>query len=336
MSFLLRITMVSAVLLFLSGCSAIYKPTAWIVYDYTEDHAIPYTLTSDDPGMVCGLSEALAPGLLSFSTVAYTPNKAAITMYMMAGTCAEELAQEEALTYLRALKAHNVDEAKDARIREKRHFAVAAQRQYAAYRHMVDQYIEPGDACPKLKKKDEVYWVMGNLAGVQAVMSDMRAQNVVNVPKDIAMKAVRGMQCVNNERWWGLPQAAQASIAIMMPDSSAGAADPWVAMEAASEMASVSGVRMAHAIEVMVADSTGHEDRLKNAIRRHADAIKTTPSLPAFRLMDLVASRQILAVSDRMWTEATGSRTPIEGLGTFWDDVVDQGPMFDIDDLLGD
>jgi len=41
-------------------------------------------------------------------------------------------------------------------------------------------------------------------------------------------------------------------------------------------------------------------------------------------------------VSDRLWTEATGSRTPVGGLGTFWDDAPKAVPSFDIDDLLGE
>src|SRR5690606_40769882 len=109
--------------------------------------------------------------------------------------------------------------AKDARIREKRAFAVAAQRQYQAYQHMVAEFGAPGEQCTKLSKSEQIYWVLGNLAGMQAVMSDLRAGSVVNVPKDIAMKTVRGLQCVDNQRWWGLPQALQGGAWIMMPDN---------------------------------------------------------------------------------------------------------------------
>jgi hypothetical protein len=53
-------------------------------------------------------------------------------------------------------------------------------------------------------------------------------------------------------------------------------------------------------------------------------------------MLDIVATKQVLAVSDRLWTEATGSRTPIGGLGTFWDDQSPAEEALDIDDLLGD
>jgi hypothetical protein len=52
--------------------------------------------------------------------------------------------------------------------------------------------------------------------------------------------------------------------------------------------------------------------------------------------LDIVATQQILAVSDRLWTEATGSRTPIGGLGTFWDDASPAEEALDINDLLED
>ncbi len=336
MPFISRLLLSALALSALSGCSTIYRTTGWFAYDYTEDYAIPYTMKGSDPDMVCGLTSSMTPALMSFTELTYSPDRAAITMYMMAGSCAEEKAHEEALAYLRAFRAQNVNEAKDARIREKRRFAVAAARQYQAYRHMVAEFGEPGGDCPALDDDDEIYWVLGSIAGMQAVMSDLRSQSAVNVPKDIAMKSVRGLQCVDNVRWWGLPQALQAGIWVMMPDTAPKGIDPWQEMKAASRIATASGVRMAHAIEVVIADGSGNSGQLRDAIRRHADSLQTVPSDPDYRMMDIMADRQILAVSDRLWTEATGSRTPAGSLGTFWDDAPAQLNPLDIDDLLGD
>merc|ERR1712000_446169 len=141
-----------------------YRTTGWFAYDITEDYAIPYSLKGNDPQMACGLATAMTPALMSFTELTYTPDRAAVSMYMMAGSCAEEKAHEEALSYLRAFKAQNVSEAKDARIREKRQFAVAAQRQYQAYRHMVAEFGEPGESCPELDRDQEIFWVLGSLA----------------------------------------------------------------------------------------------------------------------------------------------------------------------------
>lgn len=336
MAFLSRILLGLIAFSALSGCSTIYRTTGWFAYDYTEEYAIPYTMKEGDPEMACGMTTALAPALLSFTELTFTPDRAAVSMYMMAGSCAEEKAHEEALSYLRAFKSQNINEAKDARIREKRLFAVAAARQYQAYQHMVAEFGEPGESCPDLSDDEEIYWVLGSIAGMQSVMSDLRSQSSVNVPKDIAMKAVRGLQCVDNVRWWGLPQALQAGIWVMMPDTAPKGTDPWREMENASRIATASGVRLAHAIEVVIADGSGNAEQLRKAIRRHADSLKTVPSNPDYRMMDIMASRQILAVSDRLWTEGTGSRTPVGALGTFWDDEKPQMNALDIDDLLED
>ncbi len=43
---------------------------------------------------------------------------------------------------------------------------------------------------------------------------------------------------------------------------------------------------------------------------------------------------QLRAISDRLWTAETGSRTPIGKLGTFWDDPKDAVEMIEISDLL--
>jgi len=331
-----RLMLLAVAITFISGCSTIYRTTGWFAYDYTEDYAIPYSMKGNDVDMACGLSTAMTPALLSFTELTYTPDRAAVAMFMMAGSCAEEQAREETLAYLRAFKAQNVSEAKDARVREKRRFAVAAQRQYQAYQHMVAEFGEPGGDCPQLDEDEEMFWVMGSIAGMQAVMSDLRSQNSVNVPKDIAMKAVRGVQCADNVRWWGLPQALQAGLWVMMPDTAPQGVDPWKSLEQASRLATASGVRMAHAIEVVIADGSGNRGYLRDAIRRHAGSIKTVEANPEYRMMDIMADRQILAVSDRMWTEATGSRTPVGGLGTFWDDAPPSTGGLDIDDLLGE
>jgi len=336
MSFLSRVLITAMTLFTLSGCSIIYMQMGWVVYDLTDRHVTPYTMTIDDVGVACSTTQGLQPLINAFTRVTSTDDLANLMMNMMAGSCAEEAAVEESLAYIRAFKNQNINEAKDARVREKRQYAIAATRQYRAYQHMVDEFGEPGEKCPRLNHDEGVYRTLGNLAGLQSVLNDLKAQSVVNVPKDIAMKAVRGLQCLDNEEYWGVPAAASAGLKILMPDSSdTSATDPWVELETASRTATENGVRLAHAVEILVADGGGHTDRVKEAIRRHAASLKTNPSHRDYRLLDVVASRQIRAVSDRMWTDATGSRTPVGEFGTFWDDVDESAaPVMDIDDLL--
>ena len=321
---------------FLTGCSTVYTTTAWFAYDFSEDYAMPYVMSTDDTGMGCAMGEAMTPAIMAFSEVAYTPDKMATMMYMQSGACAEAAAGEEGLAYLRAYKTQNIDEAKDARIRQKRQFAVAAKRQYKAWQHLVAEFGVPGEECPSLSDDDEIFWMLGLISGLQAVMSDVRAQGEVGVPKDIAMKAVRGSQCLNNEKWWGLPQAMQAAVWTMLPDNAPEGVDPWSELKAAAALSGREGVRLAQAVEVTIADGSGDVDRLKDAIRRHAESIETQSPDPSYRMLDTVAHQQILAVSDRLWTDATGSRTPIGEFGTFWDDPTPAQEVLDIDDLLGD
>lgn len=151
------------------------------------------------------------------------------------------------------------------------------------------------------------------------------------------MKSVRGIQCVDNVRWWGLPGALQAGLWIMMPDTAPKGTDPWQKMAEAEQIATASGVRLAHAIAVIIADGTGHNKQLRNAIKVHGDSLKIKDSSPKYALIDQLGSRHVQAISDRLWSEATGARTPVGGLGTFWDDKP-KAPInaINIDDLLGD
>ena len=54
------------------------------------------------------------------------------------------------------------------------------------------------------------------------------------------------------------------------------------------------------------------------------------------KLVDLLASDQLLQISDRMWMQNTGTRTPIGAYGTFWDDKKETKKLDQnlIDDLL--
>lgn len=326
------ITAIASVYL-LSGCSLIFKSTGDMTFKYSEEYALPYSLTTDDTDMSCDMSDALTPMLLSFSEVTDMPHRLSTLMHMMSGTCVEGEAREEELTYLRAINSKNIAEAKDARIRQKRLYALAAKRQYRAYKHTVVEFGQPGEECPDLDRDEEIFWVMGLLSGVQSVMADLKSQGQEGVPADIAMKSVRGMSCVNNARWFGIPMSMQAAVWSMMPDSAPEGVDAWKQMEAASALASSTGVRLAHAMEVIVADGAGDQEKLRNAIRKHAKSLEERKSNRKMRMMDKMATMQVQAVSDRLWTEATGSRTPVGGLGTFWDDEKPSAAM-DIDDLL--
>jgi hypothetical protein len=51
-------------------------------------------------------------------------------------------------------------------------------------------------------------------------------------------------------------------------------------------------------------------------------------------MVDAMATQMILAISDRLWMENTGHRTPMGRLGTFWDDQKKAVETMDLDGLL--
>ena len=47
-----------------------------------------------------------------------------------------------------------------------------------------------------------------------------------------------------------------------------------------------------------------------------------------------MATNMIVAISDRLWVEHTGHRTPMGQLGTFWDDQPENVETMSLDGLL--
>lgn len=318
-----------------SGCSLIYKSTGDILINYAEDQAVPYLMATDDPTMACAMSEGMGPLFFSFGTVTTPPDKLATLLYLMTAMCSEEKAWNEELRYLRAVQARNISEAQDARIAEKRYLALTAQRQLRGYEALVRSYGEPGGKCPKLKTdNDELYWLVGLLDGVQGLFSDLKAEGAAGVPLDVASRAARGSECIDTDKWWGLPLALRAAVWTAIPSTKPKNEDPYARLDEASKIGLRQGVRVAQVLELQIYLGQGKVEKAKEIIRAHAKAKKTSPSDPQLVILDEVATRQILAVSDRMWTEATGKRTPIGGLGTFWDDKKKEVESLDLDSIL--
>lgn len=320
----------------LSGCTLIYKGAGKTAIAYAEDIALPFVLRMDDPQMGCTLSESLAPVVFSFGEVTKPPDRLAILFYLMSASCAESKAWEAHLHHLRALQREEVLEAQDARIVQKRYLTLAARRQLASYNSMVLTLGEPGDTCPKFDNEEEgFYWLVGLLAGLQAIFSDLSNEGQVGVPLNIAGKVVSGATCLDNDRWWGVPQAMQAAVGSFKPVADLGSGvDVHSVISEASRLGEAKRVRLAHVLEAYVYLGLGDDERLKEVIRRHADVVSSVPADERFKMLDVIATVQLQAISDRLWTQAVGKRTPVGGLGSFWDDPVPEVDAVSIDDLL--
>ncbi len=324
----------------MSGCSQINKTGANIALGFAENHLIPPVFKIDDVGMGCASGEALTPLMMATESLGADPHEIAVVLYASAGLCAEQRAFEYELSYLRASKANLIDQATDDRIMQKRMAELAARRQFEAYKNL-EAYFETrkkwviGTTCPKFKRDfDEVVYMLGLITGVQAMVNDIAAQQVVGVPKDIAAKVERAMQCLDNNKWWGAPLATRATIWTLLPGAGDGKGDPWETIKQNMRVADRTGVRLPYALYAMAAQAKGDEALIRDALQQYA-ATKDAAVNPNYRLVDAMARVIIENISDRYWTEKTGSRTPLGSLGKFWDDkAAEQDDGVQIDDLL--
>ena len=332
----LTLIMLTGCLIF-SGCSTLYKPAGDTLIGYAKDKALPYLMTTDDPQMACTLSNGLGPLFLSFETVTTPPDSLAVLFYTLTGMCAEMQAWEEELRFFRALRQENATEAQDARIAYKRLMALAAQRELRGYQKSTQVFGEMGELCPELTNDSEQFtYLIGLLNGLQAVFSDVKSGGIVQVPMNVAAKAARGTHCLNNQQWWGLPQAIRAAVWITLPSLKPEEVKPYQALDKAVDIGLQAGLRTAQLIALQVYAGQGKIQQVRQIIQSHKQARQNTPAEPSVKLLDEMASLQILAISDAMWSEATGKRTPIGKLGTFWDDSPPKQLLetLDIDELL--
>lgn len=336
------VTAATAALL-LTGCSQVIKGGANIALGFAERHIVPPIIAMDDADMACASGNATTPLIMSTKAMGADPAKIGVLLYTSAGVCAENNALNAELRYMRASKANQIEEAKDARIEQKRWAETAARRQYAAYLLFAEHYeakykIKLGDQCPSMKKDlDKTVYLMGLVSGLQAVTNDINAGGAVNVPKDIAAIVERGMTCLNNEQFWGAPNAVRAAIWTLLPGASDGKPDPWQVMKDSSALGERAGVRLPQALYVIAAQATGDQAKLRDALRTYGRSIEEgKPVNQTYRLVDAIARQMIQNASDRYWTENTGMRTPEDGYNHFWDETATDDSGLSLDNLLDD
>lgn len=306
-----------------------------MLISYAEDQGVPYMLATDDVAFSCSMVESFAPFLSSFSRVTTPPDKLAILFYLMSASCTEFKAWEEELRYLRAIHDKNSIEAQDARIAQQRFLGLVARRQLTGYHYLVLVFGEPGAECPEFDSdNDELYWLMGLLNGIQAVVNDIASGGYVEVSMDIAAKVGQGASCLDNEKWWGVPDAIQAAIGMTIPGNRAEDGDPVEILKHSLHIGSQQGIFVAQVLALQVYLGQGEIEEVKHIIRNYAGLAIQATGNKAFKILNQVAKLQIQAISDRLWTEATGKRTPLGKIGTFWDGPARNVETIDIDDIL--
>jgi hypothetical protein len=324
----------------LSGCGVVnhmmYKTTGDVMQGFSRSHTVPFLMESNDLAMGCAMSEATAPLLMSFGRVTNEPDQLAVMLYLSAGGCAEEEAREHELAALAAMHAMNGNAAEDAMIRQKRAHTVAARRYYTAWQHHNAHYGNPADGeCPDFDDDmDEFIYMAGLLSGLQALNAQIQSTSSIGVPANVGSIAARATSCLDNEKWWGAPMALRATVWAMIPGAQPEGEDAFERLAIAGEQGDAAGVRLPHVFHAIAALNKGDESMVRDVIREHAESVENTPANEDWRFVDAMATDMIVAVSDRLWVENTGHRTPMGQLGAFWDDRQEEVETMDLDDLL--
>ena len=320
----------------LGGCTKqIFRMTAGITERFAEDYMLPYMMTTTDLRMSCAMAESMTPIMMTMKQFNPGLEKVTIMSMISASLCSQEVAFEKELEYQRALYTRNNTDAQDARIAMKRHYKTTAERQYAAYQRMVKFYGEPGGKeCPRLLDDvEQMNYLVGLLSGLQAIYSDTQATSGL-VPRNIAAKVERAAACLDAEKWFGVPLAIRATIWTLLPGALPEGEDNWARLDEADQMGEQSKVRLAHVFHALAAHSKGDKDRVRAIIKKHAEITKNVASEREFRQLDAMATSQLTALSDLMWTEAKGHRTPVGKFGKFWDERAKATNAIDLDDIL--
>lgn len=320
----------------LSGCTNMaYKFAGDQMMKFGKKEMAPYLMQMDDVPMLCGTAESLTPLLMTFEAVGTDPNQMAVMVYMGAALCSETDAFEYELEAIRATQQGRFEDAKDARIAQKRAHMLAAKRQQISYQRFLAYYGDlPPGKCPKQLKGDidELIFLLGMVSGVKAMLNDIQSGGAVNVPKDVGGKILYWTQCLDNAKWWELPSGMRSTVWNFLPALAPEGAKPMEDQARVAKVGEQAGIRLAHAIWAISAYGNGDVDMTKRALREFAEAPKTHPVDQKFLILDAVATEIVMGISDRMWTEAVGTRTPAGAVGTFPDDKPKASG--NIDDLL--
>lgn len=327
-------TFFAAAAITLSGCNGMIGN---VLADTTNKMILPKVMNLGDVGVGCAAGEALGGMIVAYGDYSKKAKRASVMTSLSAAMCMDDVVWEAELEGMRALRAGDVEAAKDAKARQQRAHYIAAERYLAAHMALKETYGVPGpdEECPKLKKpEDQLTYMLGLSAGVLAVLNDGGAGMALGVPLDIPAGVTRGAQCLDDDVWWGAPRALQAALWALMPEAP-GADDPWKTFNESAAKGKAANVRLSGAFKVQSAASIGNEAKVREGIREHAANLKEAPADPAWRMLDVYGSAIVLHESDKIWTQATGHRTPFGEFGTFPDDVAADDVQVE-DDMFDD
>lgn len=321
-----------ASLLLCQACAGILGSTT---AGLNANYILPTVLASGDVGVGCAAGESLGAMVDAFGPYSKKAARATVLPRISAAMCLEDDVREAQLARARAYRADDFDGLRDAQALEERAHLVAAARYLGGWEALAAEYGVPdeGEACPQLKSEmDQLSYLLGLSGGVLAVLHDLGAQGRAGVPQSIPAAVSRGATCLDDERWWGVPTAMQASLWALQPGLP-GAGDVWATLEASVARGEAAGVRLSTAYLVQTAATVGQPERVRAGIRRDAAHRAAHPANATWAMLDTYGGQIVLHESDRVWSELAGHRTPLMEYGKFPDDKPPEEPP--ALDLLG-
>lgn len=333
----IRAALMASALFLIHGCSIIYKTTGHVVASLSEDAVVPYMLAQDDMQMACN-SYSLSPLISSFEEVGTDIRELGILLYSVGGLCTQVDAQKYEMSYLMAIKNGDGMKAQDSLTLFKRTHKQAAKNYLRSYNYMIDFFEPEENECPDFDNDfQELTWLLGQMSGALALLSDSSADLSVGIPRNIPAKVEGWIGCIDNEKWWGAPNGLQAAVWTTLPAVAPENANPPAVLVNSQNLSLETGVRIGYALRAMSMLGEGKTAQVKQVIRDFAKTNENgfTPD-PNFKMIDTIAEQIILGISDVIWGKEEGMHTPFGSLGTFANDAVEEEPAmdFDLDDLL--
>lgn len=317
----------------LAGCSP-YKIVGVQGFRFGEKLVLPRELAGQDLHGSCAAAHAFTPLTLGLEHTGAKGDRMIAMALFASGFCTGFEAQEQELAVLRALRNQQPLPAQDARIVQKRLYQRAARRELMAYQRFLSAYGDrPEGDCPTFANDtDELIYLAGLLAGLQAMVNSVQAGQMGEVPQDIPPKTVARSRCIAAGKWWDLPEAMRTAIWSVLPLlAPEDVPPPMLTLQRIAAQGKQGGVRLGHVVWALAASNAGDIVTTRAVLRDFVAVDAHWQPDPQYRILDVIATEMMQAVSDQLWTVATGHRTPFGGLGTFWDDAPVQA---NLDDLL--
>ncbi|MCG8609677.1 MAG: hypothetical protein MI864_03995 [Pseudomonadales bacterium] len=337
----IRRTMQYAILLMISvltGCSTqqLHNQGAAFLEGFVETSVTQHMLTLSDVDQSCQLGSSMGPVFFATHSITDAPPATLSLLYLLSANCSEQQAFEAEFRSLRALQDGRPTESKDARTAQKRWLKLTAERRNLSFKYALEAnnypYDEASSSCPTFTSdQQEMVFLLGLLTGLQAIISDAGAEMRANVPRNIAAIAARASYCLDDQKWGGSPASIRSAIWVLLPGLNAENQDAWAILDASSKQSLNFGIRIPVAIHATMAETSNNLPQLEKSLSYLQQEIQPNPD---YSLLDAIALSHITAISDRIWTQAKGERTPFGRLGFLPDHVDEDANDEQLDDLL--